>query len=159
MTCYTADEIAIGTPHYQAPEDKALMDERSDLFALARTLFAVLTETQPPKVGRLSLRNPKFPRSLDQILGKASHREPDARYDSVEAFSEDLKRVMAGERVATTQPRPWLPWAGLTCLLIAMLGWYWASTNQAAISEPAPLTEPRKLFSSGAPYKLSLIHI
>ena len=155
MTCYTADEIAVGTPRYQAPEDKALMDERSDLYALSRTFFEILTTTPSPKGGRLSLPSVEFPRALGRVLSKASDPEPSERYDSVVVFAEDLKRVMAGERVAVTQRRSgrWLC-VGVAVLIAALLVWRWTSENQVSTSGATALAEVEKLYSSGNPFRL-----
>jgi serine/threonine-protein kinase len=100
----TVTGFVLGTPAYMSPEQAAgerEVDGRSDLYALACTLFEMLAGeppftgetpqsqlikrfTQPPP-GIQTLR-PEVTAALDQALRRALAREPSERFDSVAAF-------------------------------------------------------------------------
>jgi len=123
----TRSGLLPGTLDYMAPQQLAgggPVDFRNDLYSLGATLYAVLggrppfrassegaagadgeaqlrlvrriLEEDPPPLQRLA---PDVPRDLALVAGKALEKEPGARYDSAEAFAEDLARVQRGEPV------------------------------------------------------------
>ncbi len=157
MTCYTADEITVGTPHYQAPEDKALMDERSDVFGLARTFVEVLTES-PLEEREAPLRDTKgVPNDLVRILTKATAADPSARYPTVAAFSEDLQSVMAGKRIKVRRRTPWkraVVMVVIVAALVVSMVWSGRSPDHRLEAREPGLDHVVKLFSSGAPYEV-----
>lgn len=111
----TREGDLLGTPAYMAPEqargDAHGIDGRTDVYALgvllyeglsgrrpfdrsstAATVQAVLTEDPPPLGG--------VPPDLETICLKAMAREPDRRYGSARALSDDLGRYLARKPIA-----------------------------------------------------------
>jgi len=110
----TATSMAIGTPHYMAPEQflpKAVVDGRTDQYALAVTVYEVLsgerpfrgeasnliveimTAPPPPLVGRQRGLPPSLVAAVHQGLSK----QPEQRFDSCREFAaavlEDVARL------------------------------------------------------------------
>ena len=109
----------IGTPQYCSPEqargENDQLDARSDQFALGLVLFELVC-LQRAYVGKtshmvlLKAASAKIepvahafgqpvPRELRAILGKVLSRERDARYASVEALADDVRRFLRDEPV------------------------------------------------------------
>ncbi|MCZ6697818.1 MAG: tetratricopeptide repeat protein, partial [Planctomycetota bacterium] len=105
------------TPRYSSPEH-ILGDPIttvSDVYCLGIILHEILTgrlpfDTDGTIAGRLwalesetterpSTLNPRLDREIDSILLKAVARDPEQRYQSVEAMSDDLRRYLSGEPV------------------------------------------------------------
>jgi len=73
-------------------------------------------------------------RDLDWILAKALAKDPDQRYETIEAFARDLRAAMMGESVSVAAPgkivrssrylksKAWGIWLGVSIALIAALG-------------------------------------
>jgi serine/threonine protein kinase len=90
---------AIGSLNYSAPEQLRGLptDRRSDVYSIAATLYYALTGLDP--VGVLA-RNRIAP-TLVPVLEKATHPDPDERYDSMADFSAAF--LAAGRRGGTRQ--------------------------------------------------------
>ncbi|MFM7165789.1 MAG: protein kinase domain-containing protein [Planctomycetaceae bacterium] len=101
----------IGTLAYMAPEQmqgsRLLIDSRSDVFSLGATLYELLALTRVRDgasndvVRRQALfetavplrrRNPAVPRDLENIIHHAISYRPEDRYQTMQAFAEDLQR-------------------------------------------------------------------
>lgn len=138
-----------GAAEYAAPECLLRLprDERADQFALAVTLYELLTDAHPYgedytradtlfQLQRLRYRsacrfNPHVPLWLDAALGKALSLSPAARYDSLSEFLADLRRP--NPALGPVASRPWLErdpagfwraWA-LVMTLLALLQFFW----------------------------------
>ncbi len=122
----------LGTPHYMSPEQAAgrvdSMDERTDVYGLGATLFAILTGYAPHEASQVgSTRSargaelyaaivdnptprcratvPESPAPLDAICARAMAAAPAARYPSAAELAEDIQLWIAGEPVsAYTEP-------------------------------------------------------
>ena len=88
------------SPGYAAPEqlsreiEKRCVDVRTDVFGLGRTLYALLCGadlSRPPYAfASLKSRCPQVGDELEQIIMRATAREPEARFQTMEAFLQVL---------------------------------------------------------------------
>lgn len=84
------------SPGYAAPEqlsreiEKRCVDVRTDVFGLGRTLYALLCGadlSRPPYAfASLKSRCPQVSDELERIIMRATAREPEARFQTMEAF-------------------------------------------------------------------------
>ncbi len=120
----THSGLVLGTPAYLAPEQlagPARVDRRSDVYALAVTLYEATTGERPfagatrEQLFRAILsdepldaarRNAAIPTDLASVLAVALAKEPDHRYASAADFAEDLRRVRIGEPILARPPGP-----------------------------------------------------
>lgn len=92
---------------FAAPEQRgedgrgARADERSDLYALGRTLYYMVTGTIPGNTPGTSLPascyNPLLSVELEEIIDRCTREEPEARYQVAGEVMRDLRR-RAGRR-------------------------------------------------------------
>ena len=75
-----------GTPRYRAPEAGYPQDPRIDVYSLGRVLE--------------DLAGADSPGPLKAISARASDRDPDARYASVNALADDVRRFLDGHPVS-----------------------------------------------------------
>jgi len=87
-----------GTSFYMAPEqaEKGMkVDARTDIYALGVAFYKMFTREIPQGTfAGPSTINPTLPADVDPILEKALQGNPDNRYQSVEAFCNDLVTVL-----------------------------------------------------------------
>jgi serine/threonine protein kinase/Tfp pilus assembly protein PilF len=106
----TRSDVIVGTPLYLSPEQATgkQIDGRSDLFALGALLYECLTGQSAFSGGSVleigaqiihvtpappSTLNPQIPAELDRITMKALEKKVEARYQSAEELSRDLRAV------------------------------------------------------------------
>ena len=100
-----------GTPAYMAPElmRGQLGDARSEVFALGITLYRMFSGGRLPYGlhGRVAIQQhcPDLPAWLDVVLGKATHVDPDQRYQDALELCEDLKRYASAGDAGPSVPR------------------------------------------------------
>jgi serine/threonine protein kinase len=87
----TQTNAGMGTPGYMAPEqyfNAKDVDERADIYSMGRVLFHILSGKTPPAVRDidLSLVDSKYA----YIVRKATYEDPDRRYRTLGAFTDDL---------------------------------------------------------------------
>jgi len=131
----TQSGVFLGSPLYAAPEQikGRKVDERSDMYSAAATLYALLTGkapysgtnlgevlsrilSEPPE--RPRVHRPEIPRGLEKVLLRAMQRDPDDRYEDIGSFREAL-HPFAVEAQAGTLPRRFA--AYLADVVIVML--------------------------------------
>ncbi len=138
----TRPGASIGTPAYFSPEQAIGedVDHRSDIYGLGILLYELLTgrvpfeadspiemllrrlREPPPSPRRL---NPRVSPQLEAVIMRALARDPQARYQTMEALVDDLLRVPgAGQVPVSSQP--------------GALG---GATTRLAV--PSPFTGPR----------------
>jgi serine/threonine protein kinase/WD40 repeat protein len=149
----------VGTLRYMSPEQaggqRALVDQRTDVYSLAVTLYELLTLEpafraadhkqllrqvleEDPKRPRLVA--PSLPLDLETIILKATQKEPPQRYATASALADDLRRYLADRPITARRPglaeraRRWCrrhaKWvaAATAMLLLAVVG-----TSAAAV--------------------------
>ncbi len=118
MTRMTRAGDFIGTVKYMSPEllaaHRAGIDKRTDIYSLGVTLYEALTLTLPFKadseeklIGEILAghyiearqTNRRIPVDLETVLMKASHHDPDRRYQTASEFAEDLQRIIDGRPI------------------------------------------------------------
>jgi WD40 repeat protein len=123
----TEPGAVFGTLDYMAPEQLAetptLVDRRTDVHALAVTLYELVTGVRPfaaptraATVRRIAsdppqdprTRNPAVPSDLSVVLHKALEKDPRRRYATALAFAEDLARIAAYEPIVARPASTWV---------------------------------------------------
>ncbi|MCX7933829.1 MAG: protein kinase [Planctomycetota bacterium] len=114
-TAVTQSGMAMGTPHYMAPEqaeDAKNADHRSDIYSLGCTLYHMLVGKTPYsgesvfKILQQHVAAPipdpraevaDIPEALCAVLRKAMAKKPAERFQSAAEFQAALKQVRAGQ--------------------------------------------------------------
>jgi predicted Ser/Thr protein kinase len=118
----------LGTLAYMSPEqasgNPALVDVRSDVYALGALAYQALLGAPPHDVDRLPLaealrvvaeaptprpaaRDPRFPRELETVLLTALEKDRERRYRTAAAFAADLRAYLADRPLAAHPPSGW----------------------------------------------------
>jgi serine/threonine-protein kinase len=127
---FTHTGVVLGTPSFMAPEQaagakNAVTDERTDVYGLGATLYALLTGAPPFKaddthetlrrvcqddpVPPRSIR-PEVPPDLEAVCLKCLEKRPDRRYKTAQELADELARWRRGESTVA-RPRSW--WASV----------------------------------------------
>jgi serine/threonine protein kinase len=116
----------LGTLRYMSPEQAAgravVLDQRTDIYSLAVTLYELLTleralpgDTRGELLHQIGSVDPRPPRAIDKnippeletILMKAAAKEPADRYASAGAMADDLRRFLHDEPILARPPSLW----------------------------------------------------
>lgn len=154
-----SDEVS-GTPSYMAPEQAIARSQQigraTDIYGLGAILYETLCG-RPPFLGATPqitleavIRSPltplrehhrQAPVDLEAVCRKCLHKDPDQRYPTAAALSDDLRRFLEDRPVSVRQPRApervW-QWArreprvalALGAFLLALIAGLVASTQQ-----------------------------
>jgi Tol biopolymer transport system component len=164
---------AVGTVPYMSPEQARgeELDARTDLFSFGAVLYEMATGEQaftgathaivheailgrtPP---RTTAVNPRTPRELDRIIGKAIEKDPDLRYQHAADMCADLKHLKRNMEAGTADfasSRRVSAWAarlswrtvGIPLALMIAFGVWWANPLPAPrLLSPFQITESGK---------------
>jgi WD40 repeat protein len=171
-----------GTAHYMSPEQtlakRVAVDHRADIFALGVILYELLTLKRPfdgknlqqivyeicfKEPVPLHTRNPKVPRDLATICGKALEKDPQNRYQTAAEFEADLQRFLGWEPIhakpagALTRVTKWVrrhrteSLGAATVLLVAsgVLGWQWYDATRRDHEAETLLQDAEQQAASG----------
>ena len=114
-TSYTQTNSVLGTVHYLSPEQArgGTATKQSDIYALGIVLFELLTgqlpfsgesavsialkhlQTETPSIRKII---PSIPQSIENVVLKATAKDPKDRYLSAEEMAEDLATALSPER-------------------------------------------------------------
>jgi hypothetical protein len=122
-TAVTMAGVAMGTPHFMAPEqarDSASVDARADIYSLGCTLYMLITG-QPPFAGKTAVEvitkhasEPivppdvvvkRVPKELSEIILKMVAKDPADRYASMADVIKELEAFLGVESNKPFSPR------------------------------------------------------
>ncbi|MDP4082989.1 MAG: Stk1 family PASTA domain-containing Ser/Thr kinase [Bacillota bacterium] len=115
-TSITQTNSVLGSVHYLSPEQArgGMANKKSDIYSLGIVMFELLTgrlpfsgesaisialkhlQSETPSVRRW---NPSIPQSVENIVLKATAKDPFHRYNNVEEMGEDLRTALNPERL------------------------------------------------------------
>ena len=123
-TSITQTNSVLGSVHYLSPEQArgGMANKKSDIYSLGIVFFELLTgrlpfsgesavsialkhlQSETPSVRRW---NPDIPQSVENIVLKATAKDPFHRYNSAEEMDEDLRTALNPERL--NEPKFYIP--------------------------------------------------
>jgi tetratricopeptide (TPR) repeat protein/predicted Ser/Thr protein kinase len=149
--------VVMGTVAYMSPEQARgeVVDGRSDIFSLGVLLFELLKGAPPFKRSshvetlsailkdpppRLVLESRNLGPRIDAVLQKALAKAPADRYQTVDAFGEDLRNALLTGISPRWTRRPWLA-VGVALALTLALGLWWQSRrNDTPVATASPVS-------------------
>jgi Tol biopolymer transport system component len=133
----TASRVAVGTPAYMAPEQRAGRDcdTRTDIYALGLVLHEMATGRRPSEDASAALRS--LPERLAHVIGRCLEPDPESRWQSARDVSAELEWAREPEPTTTAaQPgRRWWTATAIIFVLAALGGWAIAHFRQPAADE------------------------
>ncbi|SKB00622.1 Serine/threonine protein kinase [Prosthecobacter debontii] len=100
-TGLTQTGMALGTPHYMAPEqweNPDLVDHRADIYALGVVFYEMLTGERPAGVFEPPSKKSAVDKKLDGVVLRAMERNPDRRYQQASEIKSDVTRISGRQR-------------------------------------------------------------
>ncbi|MGX7173412.1 Stk1 family PASTA domain-containing Ser/Thr kinase [Enterococcus ratti] len=122
-TSITQTNTMLGSVHYLSPEQArgSMATKQSDIYALGIILYEILTGSVPfdgesavtialkhfqDELPSIKDLDPATPQALENIVLKATAKEPSDRYKSAEEMSEDLATALSPVRVNEAKWQP-----------------------------------------------------
>ncbi|HEU0035242.1 MAG TPA: serine/threonine-protein kinase [Kofleriaceae bacterium] len=160
MKTLTNDAQLMGTPAYMSPEqargERALIDERSDIYSLGAVLYEALSgkpaydgdnvyeiltriaTTQPPPL-------PGFAAQVDAVLQKAMARDPARRFATVADLHRALVFALTGKRIrlSSSPGEGWQTVVSTVTEVDPLADLFEAEPVFQPVVEPAPVRRPR----------------
>ena len=108
----TAHSVAVGTPDYAAPEQRASTksDHRADIYSLGVVLYEMITGQRPGNgVITPPSRRAAVDMRIDEVLLKALQEKPDLRFRTVAEFRDRFQEAkqQMGQSLADQKPLAW----------------------------------------------------
>ncbi|WP_053362119.1 Stk1 family PASTA domain-containing Ser/Thr kinase [Bacillus sp. FJAT-27251] len=115
-TSITQTNSVLGSVHYLSPEQArgGMANNKSDIYSLGIVMFELLTGRLPfsgesavsialkhlqSETPSLKRWNPQIPQSVENIVLKATAKDPFHRYDNVDKMEDDLRTALDPERL------------------------------------------------------------
>ncbi|MFP7445128.1 Stk1 family PASTA domain-containing Ser/Thr kinase [Bacillus infantis] len=115
-TSITQTNSVLGSVHYLSPEQArgGMANKKSDIYSLGIVMFELLTGRLPfsgesavsialkhlqSETPSLRRWNPSIPQSVENIVLKATAKDPFHRYENVEDMEEDIRTALEPERM------------------------------------------------------------
>lgn len=158
-TTITHTNSVLGSVHYLSPEQArgGMATKKSDIYALGIVMFELLTgrlpfsgesavsialkhlqsETPSPKMW-----NSLIPQSVENIILKATAKDPFYRYDSAEAMKEDILTATSPERV--NEEKFFIPDDNEATKAIPIIKDETIGQTEDTVAIPAKPAEPKK---------------
>jgi serine/threonine protein kinase len=169
------------TPEYASPEQLtgASITTASDVYSLGVVLFELLTgqrpfqfasrqpheiahvlsEYEPPLMSQVATNAKSLRGDLDNIVGRALQIKPEARYASVAALREDIRRHLQGEVVEARKPtlayrthrfvrRHKVAFSAAAAALVVLLLWMAFLLRQVQVERAQMRQQRRQLYAA-----------
>ena len=91
----TRTGVAIGTPHYMAPEQAkapSTADHRADIYSIGTVFYEMLTGTTTEGRSQRVSRTKGVPRALDKVIDRALQIHPENRFENARSLRHALRR-------------------------------------------------------------------
>lgn len=153
-TSITRHGIAVGTPHYIAPEQArgdGREDHRADIYSVGVMLYQMLTGELPRGVFSPPSEKRHLDKRLDNVVFRALQEVPERRYQSVAELVADLQAVRssidpglrAQQQAASRKRRREMVLAiAVSLVLGVMLASYVRDRQQPTVKNPVARTAP-----------------
>jgi tRNA A-37 threonylcarbamoyl transferase component Bud32 len=150
MPSMTQTDVAMGTPHYMAPEQyqsAKSVDHRADIYSMGVLFYEMLTGDLP--VGRFAppSQHVQVDVRLDQIVLRALEREPDRRYQKMSDVRRDVSELSSAPKANNAIKRSVGLALGLTACLLGVAALVFALRDRpkdaaSETTQPAPSPTP-----------------